>query len=134
MATHLCTELVLDALEMAIQQCRPVDVIHHSDQGSQYTSIALGKRCRDAGIRPSMGSVSDCFDNARCESFFASLACELLDRYTFCSHQEARQAVFRYIEGWYNTQRRHSSIDYESPIDYERIHAHIVYPESPSLY
>lgn len=133
MANHLRTELVLDALEMAIQQRRPVDVIHHSDQGSQYTSIAFGNRCRDAGIRPSMGSVGDCFDNALCESFFASLECELLDRYTFHSHQEARHAVFRYIEGWYNTQRRHSAIDYESPINYERIHAHFVYPESPSL-
>jgi putative transposase len=133
MANHLRTELVLDALEMAIQQRRPVDVIHHSDQGSQYTSIAFGNRCRDTGIRPSMGSVGDCFDNALCESFFASLECELLDRYTFRSHQEARQAVFRYIEGWYNTQRRHSAIGYESPIDYERIHAHIVYPESPLL-
>ena len=133
MANHLRTELVLDALDMAIQQRRPIDVIHHSDQGSQYTSIAFGNRCRDAGIRPSMGSVGDCFDNALCESFFASLECELLDRYTFRSHQEARHALFRYIEGWYNTQRRHSAIDYESPIDYERIHAHFVYPESPSL-
>ncbi len=74
-----------------------------------------------------------CFDNALCESFFASLECELLDRYTFRSHQEARQVVCRYIEGWYNTQRRHSAIDYESPINYERIHSYIVYPESPSL-
>jgi len=66
MATHLPTELVLDALEMAIRQRRPTGVIHHSDQGSQYTSIAFGKRCREAGVRPSMGSVGDCYDNALC--------------------------------------------------------------------
>ena len=73
MATHLRTELILDALNMAIYQRRPQDVIHHSDQGTQYTSIAFGARCKEAGIRPSMGSVGDCFDNAMCESFFATL-------------------------------------------------------------
>ena len=80
MASHLRTELVLDALGMAIQQRRPTGVIHHSDQGSQYTSIAFGKHCREAGVRPSMGSVGDCYDNALCESFFATLECGLLDR------------------------------------------------------
>jgi putative transposase len=119
MAHHLRTELVLSALEMAIRQRRPAQVIHHSDQGSQYTSIAIGKRCRDASVRPSMGSVGDCFDNALCESFFASLECELLDRYTFRSHDEARLAVFQFIEGWYNTHRRHSALAYASPIRYE---------------
>jgi putative transposase len=73
MATHLRTQLVLDALAMAIWQRRPKDVVHHSDQGSQYTSLAFGKRCREAGVRPSMGSIGDCFDNALCESFFATL-------------------------------------------------------------
>lgn len=80
MATHVRNELVLDALEMAIRQRRSAGVIHHSGQGSQYTSIAFGKRWREAGVRPSMGSVADCFDNALCESFFATLECELLDR------------------------------------------------------
>jgi len=80
MASHLRTELVLDALDMAIRRRRPVEVIHHSDHGTQYTSIAFGKRCREAGVRPSMGSVGDCYDNALCESFFATLECELLDR------------------------------------------------------
>jgi putative transposase len=80
MATHLRTELVLEALDMALGQRRPAAVIHHSDQGSQYTSLAFGKRCDEAGVRPSMGSVGDCFDNAMCESFFATLECELLDR------------------------------------------------------
>jgi putative transposase len=119
MATHLRTELVLDALQMAILQRRPLDVIHHSDQGGQYTSIAFGHRCRKDGIRPSMGSVGDCFDNAMCESFFATLECELLDRSTFSTPTEARQAIFQFIEGWYNPHRRHSGIDYLSPNRYE---------------
>jgi putative transposase len=133
MAHHLRTELVLSALEMAIRQRRPAQVIHHSDQGSQYTSIAFGKRCRDASVRPSMGSVGDCFDNALCESFFASLECELLDRYTFRSHDEARLAVFQFIEGWYNTHRRHSALAYASPIRYESAHANTACSESPQL-
>jgi putative transposase len=123
MASHLRTELVLDALEMAIRKRRPVQVIHHSDQGSQYTAIAFGKRCRQAGVRPSMGSVGDCYDNALCESFFATLECELLDRRTLRSRKEAGQAVFQFIEGWYNPHRRHSSIGYASPIRYEMYHA-----------
>ncbi len=122
MATHLRTSLVLDALEMALKQRRPEDAIHHSDQGSQYTSIAFGKRCRDAGLRPSMGSVGDCYDNALCESFFATLECELIDRRSWRTQAQARAQVFAFIEGWYNPRRRHSSIDYLSPIDYERKH------------
>ena len=120
MAGHLRTKIVLDALEMALQQRRPDDVIHHSDQGSQYTSIAFGARCRLAGVRPSMGSVGDCYDNAMCESFFATLECELIDRIRFPSHVAARMAVFEFIEGWYNPRRRHSAIGYLSPDDYER--------------
>jgi transposase InsO family protein len=98
-------------------------VIHHSDQGGQYTSIAFGHRCREAGIRPSMGPVGDCFDNAMCESFFATLECKLLDRTSFHTPAEARQAVFQFIEGWYNPHRRHSGIDYLSPNRYEARHA-----------
>jgi len=124
MATHLRTELVLDALEMAIRQRRPAGVIHHSDQGSQYTSIAFGNRCREAGVRPSMGSVGDCYDNALCESFFATLECELLDRRPLRSQEEARRAVFEFIEGWYNPHRRHSSLKYASPARYEMVHMH----------
>ena len=123
MATSLQTQLVLDALNMAIGQRRPSDVIHHSDQGSQYTSIEFGKRCREAGVRPSMGSVGDAYDNAMAESFFATLECELLDRRTFKTQAEARMAVFEFIEGFYNPRRRHSSLGYFSPIDYERRHA-----------
>lgn len=80
MATHLRTELVLEALDMAVGQRRPSGVIHHSDQGCQYTALAFGARCREAGVRPSMGSVGDCYDNALAESFFATLECELIDR------------------------------------------------------
>jgi putative transposase len=123
MATHLRTELVLEALNFALAQRRPRAVIHHSDQGCQYTSFAFGQRCREMGVRPSMGSVGDAYDNAMCESFFATLECELLDRQRFKTQVEARLAVFEFIEGWYNPHRRHSALDYQSPINYERSHA-----------
>ncbi len=120
MASHLRTELVLAALDMALAQRRPSEVIHHSDHGCQYTSLAFGRRCRDAGVRPSMGSVGDAYDNAMCESFFATLECELLDRERFRTQADARLAVFDFIEGWYNPRRRHSALDYLSPMIYER--------------
>ncbi len=119
MATHLRTELVLDALDMALEQRRPEGVIHHSDKGCQYTSLAFGKRCREAGVIPSTGSVADAYDNAMAESFFGTLECELLDRYSFRTPAEARPALFRYIEGWYNPHRRHSSLGYLSPANFE---------------
>jgi len=120
MASHLRTELVLDALDMALSQRRGRGVIHHSDQGSQYTSLAFGKRCRKAGVKTSMGTAGDCYDNAMAESFFASLECELIDRTTFRNHGEARRELFQYIEGWYNRRRRHSAIGYRSPVNFER--------------
>jgi len=120
MATHLRTELVLQALEMALGQRRPSSVIHHSDQGTQYTSIAFGQRCREAGVRPSMGSVGDCYDNAMCESFFATLECELLDRHRFRNPAEAQRLTFDFLEGWYNPHRRHSALGYLSPMEFER--------------
>jgi putative transposase len=120
MAAHLRTELVLQALDMAIARRRPNGVIHHSDRGCQYTSVAFGRRCREAGIRPSMGSVGDCFDNALCEAFFATLECELIDRRTFQTRPEARREVFEFIEGWYNSRRRHSALGQLSPIEFER--------------
>lgn len=123
MATHLRSELVVAALNMALEQRRPQAVIHHSDQGSQYTSVAFGQRCREAGVRPSMGSVGDCYDNALCESFFATLECELLDRYSFRAPAEAETAVFRFIEGWYNPHRRHSALGQRSPVNFEQLHA-----------
>jgi putative transposase len=120
----MTTDLVLAALNMAIAQRRPTDVIHHSDQGSQYTSIEFGSRCRKLGVRPSMGSVGDAYDNGMAESFFASLECELIDRRSFRSKAEARVAVFTYIEGWYNPRRRHSALGRISPINFERSHPH----------
>ena len=122
MATHLRTELVLDAMNMAVWQRRPQGVIHHSDQGTQYTSIAFGLRCKEVGVRPSMGSVGDAYDNALCESFFASLECELLDQHKFRTQAEAKMAVFDYIEGFYNPRRRHSSLGQISPVNFERRH------------
>lgn len=122
MARHLRTDLVVAALDMAVVQRKPRGVIHHSDQGSQYTSLTFGLRCREAGVRPSMGSVGDCYDNALCESFFATLECELLDRHRFREPEEAELAVFRFVEGWYNTRRRHSALGYRSPMNFERMH------------
>jgi putative transposase len=119
MGTSLATDLVLDALNMAIGQRRPTAVIHHSDQGCQYTSVQFGKRCREVGVRPSTGSVGDAYDNAMAESFFATLECELLDRRRFRSQAEAKMAIFRWIEGWYNPRRRHSSLGRVSPLTYE---------------
>jgi putative transposase len=120
---QMSADLVLAALNMAITQRRPQAVIHHSDQGSQYTSIAFGERCAKLGVRPSMGSVGDAYDNAMAESFFASLECELLNRRSFQSKAEARLALFSYIEGWYNPRRRHSGLGRIAPIEFERRHA-----------
>ena len=118
LSLRLFRSLVLDALEMAVEQREPAGVIHHSDQGSQYTSLAFGLRCRRAGIRPSMGSVGDCYDNAMAESFFATLECELLDRVVFATPEDARRAIFDFIEGFYNT-RRHSALGYQAPVAFE---------------
>ena len=122
MENHLRTELVLQALNMALWQRRPAAVIHHSDQGCQYTSLQFGRRCKEVGVRPSMGSVGDCYDNALCESFFASLECELLQKRRFQTQAEARMAIFDYIEAWYNPRRRHSSLGRVSPVNYERLY------------
>ena len=87
------TRLVLDALDMAVASRKPKDVTHHSDKGSQYTSWAFGHRCRAAGIRPSTGTAGDALNNAMCESFFATLECELIDRHRFATMAEAQIAV-----------------------------------------
>jgi len=116
-------ELVVDALEMAVSRRRPEagGLVHHSDQGSQFTALVFGRRCRRSGIAQSMGSKGDCFDNAVCESFHATLEKELLRRRTtFRTKQEARTAIFDYIEVFYNRDRLHSSLDYRSPEQYER--------------
>jgi putative transposase len=120
MADHLRAELVVDALQMAIWQRRPsAGAIHHSDHGSQYTSWAFGQRLREAGLLGSMGSIGDCFDNGLAESFFATLQTELLDRTAWATREQLANAVFAYIEGFYNPRRRHSALGYLSPADYE---------------
>jgi putative transposase len=122
MRPDLEAELVVDALEMAIARRRPAPgLVHHSDQGSQYVSLRFGERCREIGIHRSMGSKGDCFDNAVAESFFATLEKDLLRRRSFATRQEARTAVFDYIEAFYNPVRLHSTLDYLSPIEYEKI-------------
>jgi putative transposase len=121
MRDDLRAELVVDALEMAVARRRPgPGLVHHSDQGSQYVSLLFGERCREADIEISMGSTS-AYDNAVAESFFASLTKDLLRRRKLRSRADARTAVFDYIETFYNPLRLHSTLDYLSPVDYERM-------------
>lgn len=121
MAEHLRTELVLDALNMALWNRRPpVGLVHHSDRGCQYTSLAFGRRCEDAGVRPSMGSRGDAYDNALAEAFFATLETEVLMRQSFPTRGAARRVIFEYVEGFYNPRRRHSALGYLSPAEWER--------------
>ena len=127
MAEHMRAELVTTALDMAIEVRRPDQVIHHSDQGSQYTSVAFGLACHEAGVVPSMGSVGDCYDNAMAESFFATLKTERVHRRSYRTPTEAANDLFAWIEGRYNTRRRHSSIGYLSPVTFERRH----WPHTP---
>ena len=119
---RMAADRVLGALNRALAQRKLEAVIHHSDQGSQYTRIAFGRRGAERGVRPSMGSVGDAYDNAMAESFFATLECELLERRSFKSKSEARTALFTYIEGWYNPRRRHSGLGDLSPVNFERQH------------
>jgi putative transposase len=122
MQDHLRTELVLAALERAVGKRRPeAGLIHHSDHGCQYTSVRFGEQCVAVGIRSSMGTVGDCFDNAMIESFFATLECELLAQRRFRTHAEARVVVFEWLEVFYNRQRRHSALGYVAPVVYEQL-------------
>ena len=120
MATHLRTELVLDALNMAVTQRRPANVIHHSDQGCQYTSLAFGRRCDLMGVRPSMGSVGDAYDNAMCESFFATLECDC--SIVIASRRRPRPASPSSSTSRAGTTRivGTPALDYRSPVNYER--------------
>ena len=120
MANPLRTDLVLDALKMAVGQRRPRNVIHHSGQGSQYTFLAFGGRCREADGGPSMGLVGNAYDNAMCESFFSTLECKLRARRRFASQVEAKLACFSSIDGFYNPVRLHAVLGYKSPIAYEQ--------------
>lgn len=122
-AEHHRAELVIDALDMALTTRRPAPgLIVHSDQGSEYTSYDMNRFCTDNNIRQSMGSVGDCFDNAMAESVFATIETELLWQHTFADIDDARSHLIDYIEGWYNTNRRHTSIGNISPIQFETIH------------
>ena len=120
MAPHLRTELVVDALEMAISRRRPrPGLVHHSDQGTQYTSLAFGRRLREAGVLASMGAVGTAYDNAVVESFFGTLKTELVHRSWFATRQQVRSAIFEWIEVFYNRQRRHSTLGQLSPAEFE---------------
>jgi len=120
LADHLRAELVVDALEMAVARRRPdAGLVHHSDQGSQYTSLIFTRRCRAVGIDVSMGSRGDCFDNAVLESFHASLKKDVIHRQSWPTKAEARTAVFDYIEVFYNRRRRHSTLGMLSPLEFE---------------
>jgi putative transposase len=123
MRDDMRAELVVEALEMAVSRRQPsAGLIAHSDQGSQYVSLAFGQRCRQAGIAQSMGSRGDCYDNAVCESFHASLEKDLIRRRSLRTRQEARTAVFDYLEVFFNRERLHSTLGYRSPDEYERDH------------
>jgi putative transposase len=123
-ADHLRAELVCDALDAATWRRRPRKggTVVHSDHGCQYTASTFGQRLRKAGLLGSMGTVGDALDNAVAESFFASLQTELLDRRTWHSRHQLAQAIFTWVEAWYNPRRRHSALGYLSPIQYEAHH------------
>ena len=122
MGERFTAELVLNALEMALGNRQPGEgVIHHSDHGSQYTSLAFGQGLEQAGVLGSMGSVGDALDNAVAESFFATLQTELLDRYHWPTRQSLRSALFEFIHVFYNRQRRHSTLGYLSPSEFEKL-------------
>ena len=131
MSPSLATPLVLAALEMAVRQRQPIGVVHHSDKGCQYTSVAFGQRCIDAGIKPSTGTVGDAYDNAMAESFFSTIEHELFARQSLKSKDQARDEVFSFIEGWYNPRRRHSALGYKSPEQFEKAALKVALLPSP---
>jgi len=120
MDSHMRTELVVDALEMAVWRRKPsAGLVHHSDRGVQYTAISFGKRLEEVGIVPSMGRTGSALDNAMAESFIATLKTELVHRRRFPDREVARSAIFEYLEGFYNRRRLHSALSYQSPMSYE---------------
>ncbi len=135
MRDDLKADIVIDALGMATTRRRPkAGLVHHSDRGGQYRSLAFGRTLRESGILPSMGSPGDAFDNAAAESFMASFKTELVQRERFKRRDDARLAVFSYIEGFYNPHRRHSALGYRSPAEYEKMLAenrHALAPVKP---
>ena len=131
MSSSLATPLVLAALEMAIRSRQPSGTVHHSDHGCQYTSVAYGQRLVDAGLKPSMGSVGDAYDNALMESFFSTFECEVIARHRRMTPDQARSESFSFIEGWYNPRRRHSALGYKSPQQFEEAASEAVAFASP---
>jgi putative transposase len=122
MAEHMKADLVVDALQMGASRRRPAPgLIHHSDQGAQYVSLAFGQAARQAGIARSMGSRGDCWDNAVAETFFATIKKELVHRHSWPTRRELTSEIFEYIEGFYNLRRRHSTLEMHSPANYEKI-------------
>ena len=109
------------------------EVLRRFLESGQYNSVAFGNHCRQAGVRPSMVSGGDAYDNALCESFFATLECELIDRTRLRTPEEAERAVFEFIEGWYNLHRRHSALNYDSPMEYELKNLGVTQTTSPNL-
>jgi putative transposase len=124
MAARMTQHLVSTALQMALRQRQPLEpLIHHSDRGSQYTSHAFQELLADNNITPSMNGRGNCYDNAPVESFFGSLKAELVHHAVYRTRQEAMMDIFFYIEGFYNRTRRHSTLGYLSPVDFEAAHA-----------
>ena len=120
MENHLKTELVVDALGMAVWRRKPAPgLVHHSDQGVQYTALSFGQRLKEVGITPSMGRSGSALDNAMAESFVSTLKAELVSRMEFPTRQAAKSAIFEYLETFYNTLRLHSALGYRSPADFE---------------
>ena len=120
MESHLRTELVVDALQMAVWRRKPAPgLVHHSDQGVQYTALSFSERLREVGITPSMGRTGSALDNAMAESFVSTLKAELVSRMEFPSRQAAKTAIFEYLETFYNSRRMHSALGYRSPAEFE---------------
>lgn len=126
MRDDMRAELVVDALGMAVTMRRPAaegGLIHHSDRGGQYASLLVGRTLAESGIAPSMGARGSALDNAACESVMSTIKCELVNRMSFRSREQARMACFDYIEAFYNPRRRHSALGYLAPAEFERRHA-----------
>jgi putative transposase len=120
MEGHLRTELVVDALGMAVWRRKPAPgLVHHSDQGVQYTALSFSERLKEVGIVPSMGRTGTALDNAMAESFVSTLKAEMVSRLKFPSRQAAKTAIFEYLETFYNTRRLHSALGYKSPAEFE---------------
>jgi transposase InsO family protein len=120
MADHLRAELCTDALGMALEQRRPnAGLLHHSDRGVQYACEAYQSLLEEQGIKCSMSRTGNCYDNAAMESFFATLKRELVYQERYDTHAQAKASIFEYVEGFYNRKRRHSSLGYQSPVEFE---------------